>query len=289
MAVCSHRLTHCMVAILLAVPFQLHADHHLIALALDIAPDDIQTGTLAEGDNFYYLVSIPESGVLRTYTQGTLDTYGELMFTNETEIAVADGGGEDDNFLIEAMLEPGDYLIRVAGATPFETGPFNIVTEFTGDSEPAQPGGPIPVSEKIRSLTGGSTDAGIAAGAFANDGSPAYSNSFTTADDITILAEIRPDTADVDVNGILLVIWLSITGNGIEWFYLDQDGEFIPWDLDFTTLQPADVRQPLAATNAITIFEGNLAAGRHRMAIGYQATGGPLIYTAKAINITVSN
>lgn len=265
------------------------ATHHLVELAVTIMPDDILSDTLEAGDNFYYLVDIPESGVLRAYTQGTVDTYGELMLTDETEIAVADDGGENGNFLLEAMVQSGEYLIRVAGATPFESGAFNIVTEFTGDSEPEQvtvPEGPVPVSEKVRSLTGASTDAGISAGAYAGN---EYSNSFTTGDSITIIAEVRPDSADVGVNGVLIVVMLSLTSSGPQWSFLNQDGNFEAWDLNLSALGTAAVKTPLEETNAITIFEGTLQAGRHRMAVGYQATGGPLIYTAKAINILVED
>lgn len=34
------------------------------------------------------------------------------------------------------------------------------------------PEGPVPVSQKIRSISGGETDAGISAGAYADNGSP---------------------------------------------------------------------------------------------------------------------
>jgi len=268
------------------------ADHHLIDLAEDILPNDMLSRTLETSDNFYFLVNIPESGVLRAYTQGTIDTYGELMLTNETEIAVADDGGEDGNFLIESRVSAGEHLIRVAGATPFVTGPFNIITEFTGDSEPVttRPDGPVPVSPKIRSLTGGSTDAGISAGAYATSSTPAYSNSFTTSDDISILAEIRPDTADIGSNGRLVVVRLSVTSAGVQWYLLEENGNFVDWDINdnaalLTT--SAATREPLEDSNTLTIFEGQLPAGRHRMAVGYQANNGPLIYTAKAINILV--
>lgn len=266
------------------------ATHHLVELAVNIMPDDILTGTLEEGDNFYYLVTIPENGVLRTYTQGTVDTYGVLMLTDETEIATANDGGENGNFLIEAMVQPGEHLIRVAGFSPFDTGPFNIVTEFTGDSEPvSQPEEPLPVSQKVRSLTGGSTDAGISAGAYADNGTPVYSNLFSTGDFISIIAEVRPDSADVGKNGELIIVILSLTSSGVQWYFLNQDGNFEAWDLGLATLGPAASKEPLEETNAITIFEGELQAGRHRMAVGYQADGGPLIYTAKAINIVVED
>lgn len=151
------------------------------------------------------------------------------------------------------------------------------------------PDGPVPAAAKVRSLTGGSTDAGISAGAYADNGAPTYSNSFTTGDYITIIAEVEPDTTDVGTNGELIVVMLSLTGSGTQWSFLNMNGNFESWNLQLSTLGHAQVEEPLEEINTITIFEGELQAGAHRMAVGYQAEGGPLIYTAKAINIVVSD
>lgn len=151
----------------------------------------------------------------------------------------------------------------------------------------APPAGPVPVSQKIRSLSGGETDAGVSAGAYADNGSPAYGNSFTTGDFITIIAEIMPDSGDVGTNGELIVVLLSIIGGQQQWSFLNTDGSFESWDLSLSNLGPAEIVEPLEAVHEISIFEGELQAGKHRMAIGYMADGGPLIYTAKAINLNV--
>ena len=149
------------------------------------------------------------------------------------------------------------------------------------------PEGPVPVAPKIKSVTGGSTDAGISAGAYADNGEPTYNDSFTSGDYITMIAEIEPDTSDVGSNGELFVILLSITADGTQWSFLNTDGNYEAWDLSLATLGAAQIKEPLEETNSITIFEGELQPGRHRGAVGYKADGGPLIYTAKAINITV--
>jgi len=152
-----------------------------------------------------------------------------------------------------------------------------------------RPADPVPVSQKIRSITGGETDAGISAGAYADNGSPAYSNTFNSDDYITIVTDISPDSGDVGTNGELIVVLLSIVGGQQQWSFLNVDGNFESWDLGLATLGAAEVVEPLEETHALTIFEGALQAGKHRMAVGYMADGGPLIYTAKAINITVSD
>ena len=151
------------------------------------------------------------------------------------------------------------------------------------------PEGDVPVSPKIQSITGGETDAGISAGAYADTGSPTYSDAFATSDYITIIAEIAPDSSDVGTNGELIVVLLSIVGGQQQWSYLNTDGNFASWDLNLPSLGPAEIVEPLEALHSITIFEGELQAGKHRMAVGYMADGGPLIYTAKAININVSD
>ena len=151
------------------------------------------------------------------------------------------------------------------------------------------PAGPVPVSSKIRSITGSSTNAGISAGAYADNGAPAYGNTFTSGDYITIIAEISPDSADVGSNGELIVVLLSFTGGKQQWSFLNSDGNFESWNLQLGTLGAAQIAQPLETLHALTIFEGDLQPGKHRMAVGYMADGGPLIYTAKAINITVSD
>lgn len=150
------------------------------------------------------------------------------------------------------------------------------------------PDGPVPTSPKIRSLSGGTTDAGISAGAYADNGAPAYGSSFSPDDFITIIAEISPDPDDVGTNGELIIVLLSIVGGQQQWSFLNTDGNFESWDLGLGSLGSAEIVEPLEAQHSITIFEGELQAGKHRMAVGYMADGGPLIYTAKAINITLT-
>jgi len=151
----------------------------------------------------------------------------------------------------------------------------------------APPADPVPISQKVRPSAGGETDAAISAGAYADNGSPTFDNSFTPSDFITIIAEISPDPVDVGKDGDLIVVLLSIISGQQQWSFLNEDGNFESWDLKIPTLGAAKSVSPLEESHSITIFEGELQAGRHRMAVGYWANGGDLIYTAKAINITV--
>ena len=175
-------------------------------------------------------------------------------------------------------------------ASAFVWGEGNWGDDWGEAREPVPPPeGPVPVSDRIQSVTGGETDAGISAGAYADTGSPTYSDAFTSGDYITIIAEISPDSSDVGKPGELIVVLLSIIGGELQWSFLNTDGNFESWNLSLGSLGPAEIVDPLEETHAITIFEGTLQAGRHRMAVGYMAEGGTLIYTARAINITVSD
>jgi len=149
------------------------------------------------------------------------------------------------------------------------------------------PADPVPISQKVRPASGGDTDATMSAGAYADNGSPSFTDTFSSSDFVTVIAEINPDPVDVGTDGQLIVVLLSIIGSDASWSYLNEDGNFESWDLKIPSLGAAQIVEPLEASHSITIFEGELQAGRHRMAVGYWADGGDLIYTAKAINLTV--
>ena len=151
------------------------------------------------------------------------------------------------------------------------------------------PSGPVPTAVKVRSITGSPTTAGFGGGAYSAVGTPVYSNSFVTGDFITLIGEVYPDTADVGKDGELFVLMLSVIGGKQFWSFLDTEGNFETWDLKLANLGPAKIVEPLEQMHSITIFEGNLQKGSHRLAIGYMAKGGPLVYTPKAINIVVGD
>ena len=145
------------------------------------------------------------------------------------------------------------------------------------------------VASKVRSVTGASTDASILVGAFSADGSLANAGSLTSGDYVNLIATIKPDSNDAGSNGELFVILLSVTNDGAaNWTFLNTKGNFEDWDLNLLNLGAVKAISSLKASNSVSIFEGTLEPGRHRIAVGYMADGGPLIYTAKAFNITVN-
>lgn len=149
------------------------------------------------------------------------------------------------------------------------------------------PSGDVPVSTKIRTVTGATTNAGFSAGAYSDNGTPAYSNSFAPGDFITMIGEVHPDPKDIGKSGDIVVVILSVVGGKQSFSFLNTDGVFESWDLKVNSLGSAVEVDALEDMHAITIFEGTLQAGAHQVALGYIPQGGVLTYTAKAIKITV--
>lgn len=264
------------------------ADHHLLELANDIEPDDVMTGTLGSGNdaNFYYLVRIPESGLLRAYTQGGLDTYGELLFTdNDNPILTANDGAEGGNFLIESRVTARDYIIRVAGATPFVAGAFNIVTEFTGDSEPAQ--SDLYTDQESAALViaagGNPGAAAISIGSFL-EGDATRRKTFSIGDRVVVEGTVRPDNADI---GKPAELFMVLRSNLNTWSYRDLDGNFQPWNISLKSLDPAYTVDSLGESETMALYSGELVAGDHRIFIGYMVDGGPLIFNGIAYRFDV--
>lgn len=87
--------------------------------ARTVALGSTTLGFLEADDADYFRIDVPRSGVLRVETTGATDTRGEL--TNADDAADFRGvsdedGGDGGNFLIEAQVKAGTYLIAVRGA-----------------------------------------------------------------------------------------------------------------------------------------------------------------------------
>ena len=274
---------------LLLLTLRALADHHLVELANDIEPDDVMTGTLGSFDdaNFYYMVRIPESGTLRAYTQSDIDTYGELLLTdNDTPVLFADDGGEGKNFLLESRVTARNYIIRVAGRTPNVTGPFNIVTEFTGDSEPVETD--LYTDQQTSALViaaGGSAgNTAITIGSFLEGDSTRRKN-FSVGDKVVVEGTIFPDAADV---GKPAELFMVLRSNLNTWSYRDLDGVFQKWSISLKNLEPAYIVDSLGESESMALYSGELAAGDHRIFIGYMVEGGPLIFNGIAYRFDVA-
>jgi len=146
-----------------------------------------------------------------------------------------------------------------------------------------------PEAEKDgKTLSGDPLPAGAAFTAGAStDGGDTFGTEFTTTDDVTIVATVSVDTASQGTAGGIHVALKSDTDAGTDFSFLNEDGNFETWDISGLPGIHIDA-DALASTYNVTIFTGNLAAGTYRIALAYSVEGGDVIYTGKAITITVT-
>ncbi len=144
-------------------------------------------------------------------------------------------------------------------------------------------GATIPAAEKGPKGAGDRTGVTFSAGA-TSDGGSTYGTTFTVDDEVTIVAVVGVDSTDVGSAGAIHVA-AKLEGN--VFVYLDEDGLFADWDtsgLPGATI----VTDSLEASYTVTVVDGQkLPAGEHRFALAY-STGSEVIYTGKAIVITIT-
>lgn len=154
-----------------------------------------------------------------------------------------------------------------------------VATVAAGTAQPA-------AEKATKKLGGGTSAASFTAGA-SSDGGTTFGTEFTTADDVTIVAGVNVDPADQGSNGGVHVALLSVTDAGTEFSFLNEDGNFETWNTSELPGIHIDA-QPLGASYTVTIFSGNLAAGTYRIALAYSVEGGDVVFTGKAVTITVT-
>jgi hypothetical protein len=145
-----------------------------------------------------------------------------------------------------------------------------------------------PEAAKVTGIGGDVGNASFTAGA-SSDGGTTYATEFTTSDEVTLVATVNVSDDDQGLNGEIHVAILSIYADGTSSLvYLDEDGGFPAWDGTVAGLGAAEVAEPLGATHSITIHSGTLLAGTHRVAVAYSTEDGKLVFTPKAMVITVT-
>lgn len=125
-----------------------------------------------------------------------------------------------------------------------------------------------PVSEKVKASDGSTTAATFSSGA-STDGGDSFADTFTTADDVTIVGTINVDPADQGTDGAVYVAVLAKTGSGTTLSYIDENGNFMDWDGTVAGLGENIVATPLADVYNVQVYSGNLAAGTFRVALAY--------------------
>jgi len=133
----------------------------------------------------------------------------------------------------------------------------------------------------------GASDASFSSGASA-DGGDSYAETFTTGDDVTLVGTVNVDPVHQGLDGAIHVAVLSVVDGTTSLVYLDEDSVFVEWDITAGLPGAHIVAEPLAASYSVTIFDGTLAAGSHRVALAYTTENGDLIYAPKALIIEVT-
>ena len=110
-----------------------HGDDADSATAVDV-PVSIRE-TLSPGDEDWFSLEIADSQRLTAHSEGDTDTRAALMLDGAV-VAEDDNGGLDSNFLIEADVEPGTYVLRVRGATESTAGGYWLRAGFEGGTAP---------------------------------------------------------------------------------------------------------------------------------------------------------
>lgn len=193
----------------------------------------------------------------------------------QCDVVLGADGELFDQTLEYTLLIDLDNLIRdiIDGTTQTQSVPI--------------PTDPVPEASKITSI-GGSRSAGISLGAYSDNGTPAYGNNFSSGDFVTFYGELTPDAVDVGSDGELFAAIVSIVDGSVTFSTIDENGNFLAWDLTIGGLVPILTASPLESSHALKLFEGNLQAGTYKITFAYMASGGPIVYM-KPILIVVTD
>jgi hypothetical protein len=202
-----------------------------------------------------------------------------------------EGGLVGDGYTVKSSSTP-TVSVSVSGSVMtikgVAAGAANItVTDSLGQSDvvavTVAAGAEIPAAAKAAKGAGDRTGVTFGAGA-SKDGGATYGTEFSVDDEVTIIATVGVDATDVGEAGAIHVAGKLAGGSFV---YLDEDGLFAEWDL--SGLPGATiVTEELKATYTVTVVNASkLPAGEHRFALAY-STGGEVIYTGKALVITIA-
>jgi len=201
------------------------------------------------------------------------------------------GGLVGDGYTVKSSSTP-TVTVSLSGSTMtikgVAAGAANItVTDSLGQTDvvavTVSAGATIPAAAKAAKGAGDRTGVTFGAGA-SKDGGATYGTEFSVDDEVTIIATVGVDATDVGEAGAIHVAGKLAGGSFV---YLDEDGLFAEWDL--SGLPGATiVTEELKASYTVTVVNASkLPAGEHRFALAY-STGGEVIYTGKALVITIA-
>jgi len=243
---------------------------------------DNKTGLTAESLTLGYADKTLEA------LSGGKDVSLKVDYSKTQEIK---GGLVGDGYTVKSSSTP-TVSVSVSGSVMtikgVAAGAANItVTDSLGQSDvvavTVEAGAAIPAAAKATKGAGDRTGVTFGAGA-SKDGGATYGTEFSVDDEVTIIATVGVDATDVGEAGAIHVAGKLAGGSFV---YLDEDGLFAEWDL--SGLPGATiVTEELKAAYTVTVVNASkLPAGEHRFALAY-STGGEVIYTGKALVITIA-
>jgi hypothetical protein len=238
---------------------------------------------------------VPESLTL-AYADKTLDalTGGKDVSLNVDYSTTQEikGGLVGDGYTVKSSSTP-TVSVSVSGSTMtikgVAAGAANItVTDSLGQSDvvavTVAAGADIPTAAKATKGAGDRTGVTFGAGA-SKDGGTTYGTTFSADDEVTIIATVGVDATDVGKAGAIHVAGKLAGGSCV---YLDEDGLFATWNPLAGLPGATVVTDSLKASYTVTVVNASkLPVGKHRFALAY-STGGVVIYTGKALEITIT-
>ena len=114
--------------------------------------------TLTPGDSDYFRIELAEAGQLVVYSEGDTDTRATLTSADETDadaepVAEDDNGGLADNFLLDANVAAGTYILWVRGGSDTASGSYTLRTSRGADGPPTGAPSNVAVRRNAQQLT----------------------------------------------------------------------------------------------------------------------------------------
>jgi len=202
------------------------------------------------------------------------------------------GGLVGDGYTVKSSSTPtvsvsvNGSIMTIKGVA---AGAANItVTDSLGQTDvvavTVEAGAAIPAAAKATKGAGDRTGVTFGAGA-SSDGGATYGTTFSADDAVTIIATVGVDATDVGKAGAIHVAGKLAGGSFV---YLDEDGLFATWNPLAGLPGATVVTDSLKASYTVTVVNASkLPVGKHRFALAY-STGGKVIYTGKALEITIT-
>jgi hypothetical protein len=108
-------------------PYQIRASFRSIPQSTELRIDNIVSGNIREGEDYWYRVRATQTGFLVVETMGSTDTFLDAFDDSYNRIDWDDDSGDNYNARLKILAEAGKtYIFRLKGYGGYETGPYRI-------------------------------------------------------------------------------------------------------------------------------------------------------------------